>query len=267
MARPVLELESLGVEIDSVPLLRDVSLKMNEGEVLAVIGPNGAGKSTLVRAMCGEQPLSSGHVRFGGCPVQHWDARARARHLAVLPQRSYLNFPFTSAEVVALARTPHSTGAHKDAHLVAEVLEYLDAAHLAHRLYTQLSGGEQQRIQFARVLTQIWHPGDNTRLLLLDEPSAYFDLAHQQLLVKVVHQMAARGVGIVLVLHDLNLAISCADRIAVLCCGELRALGPVHQVLTEALIRDVFGIETQVASDHQSGLPYVRLLVPGELEK
>ncbi|MBC6428077.1 MAG: heme ABC transporter ATP-binding protein [Cellvibrionales bacterium] len=259
MPDPILELESVSVTAGTTVLLRDLSLRLAEAEVLAVVGPNGAGKSTLLRTICGEQRLRSGRVRFNGREIGDWPARTLARHLAVLPQHSVLNFPFTAAEVVALARIPHRTGAAADARLVADVLEFLDATHLAERRYPQLSGGEQQCIQLARVLAQIWQPADQPRLLLLDEPAAHFDLAHQERLLRTVAALAGAGVSIVLVVHDLNLAIACADRLAVLGGGELRALGPPGELLSKSLIRDCFGIDAQLLTDRDSGLPYVRL--------
>jgi ABC-type hemin transport system ATPase subunit len=163
-------------------LLNDVSLAFNPGEVLALIGPNGAGKSTLLKAVAGELTPTTGVVELEQKPLAAWSLQERARRRAVLPQHSMLDFPFTVLEVVLLGRSPHGGGASVHDHYIArQALAAVEAAHLEQRLYPTLSGGERQRVQLARVLAQIWEPlPDGTaRYLLLDEPTASLDLAHQ----------------------------------------------------------------------------------------
>ena len=265
----MLNLSAVSVNIEGVTLLDHIDLNIGAGQVTAIVGPNGAGKSTLVKAISGEQKLSSGEVRFQNQQLANWEPNELARHMAVLPQRSVLNFSFTAREVVELARTPHNTGIIEDADIVEGVLSYLDAKHLADRLYPNLSGGEQQRIQLARVLAQIWIPSDSLpdagqdRLLLLDEPSSYFDLAHQQLLVQLVKELSTKGITIVLVLHDLNMAIRCADNMAVLCCGQLHAFGKADEVLDKQCIEDVFGVKAQFIVDSDSGQKHIGLNYEG----
>ena len=256
----MLKVSDLTVQVRSTKILEDISLDISSGEVLAVVGPNGAGKSTLLRAIVDEQPLTSGEILFHDQKLSDWEDQARARHLAMLPQKSTLNFPFTGFEVVSLSRTPHSTGLKADHKIVSEVLDYLDANHLADRVYTQLSGGEQQRIQLARILAQVWEPQEKDRLLLLDEPSSSFDLAHQQILITAIQKLASDGVGIVVILHDLNMALACAHKIAVLCCGQLRALGCPKEVLTESLLKEVFEANTRILTDSVSGQKFVGLI-------
>lgn len=255
----MLRLNSIGVQIGAVRLLDQIDLEVPAGQVMAVVGPNGAGKSTLIKAIAGEQALTNGSISFHDRAIEHWPAQQLARHMAVLPQRSILTFPFTGREVVELSRTPHATGIVEDNTIVDEVLGYLDASHLADRFYTHLSGGEQQRIQLARVLAQIWRPSESSRLLLLDEPSSYFDLAHQQLLVQLVRELSDKNIAILVVLHDLNLAMSCADTIAVLCCGQLHACGPAEQVLDEKCIEQVFGVSARFIVDAATGQRHIGL--------
>lgn len=264
MTTPLLQVTSVGVQIEGAQLLSDISLDVNAGEVLAIIGPNGSGKTTLLRAMVAEQALSTGSVSFRGKAITDWHSRELAQSLAVLPQKSVLNFPFTGREVVALARTPHNTGQKIDQRIVNQVLDYLDAGYLADRLYPRLSGGEQQRIQLARVLAQIWAGSDPSgaeqpRLLMLDEPSSYFDLAHQQMLVELVHQLAERSIAVVVVLHDINMAMACADRIAVLNCGRLVAFGKTDQVITPDLLESVFSVKAKFMRDADTGHRFMAL--------
>lgn len=260
MSHPLLEILSLSVEIERVPILSDISLEVKTGEVLALVGPNGSGKTTLLKAISGELALKAGSVQLDDKPFNQWNPRELAQRVAILPQKSVLNFPFTGREVVALGRTPHETGQEIDKYIIDEVLDYLDAGYLADRLYPNLSGGEQQRIQLARVLVQIWTSDEGAsgatnspKLLLLDEPSSYFDLAHQQMLVELVQELAQRNIAVLIVVHDLNLALACADRIAVMSCGRLIKCGAAADVITPALIRDVFSVNSTIIEDPETG--------------
>lgn len=255
----VLDARSVGINIEGVDLLADVSLDMLPGEVVALVGPNGSGKSTFLKSISGELKLSSGDISFNNRALASWTRQNLAQHMAVLPQQSVLNFPFTGREVVSLARTPHDTGNQVDKRIVEEVLDYLDAEYLGNRFYPRLSGGEQQRIQLARVLAQIWEEADQPRLLLLDEPSSYFDLAHQQMLIELVHELAARNIAVLIVLHDINMAMACADRIAVLSCGRLRAFGKTDEVITTGLLKAVFSVEASFVVDPKTGDRFMAL--------
>ncbi len=250
---PLLQIDAATVDIGDVRLLDRVSLSLEPGEVMALVGPNGAGKSTLIRAISGEQPLSSGQIIFHGQAMQDWPLSSLAVHAAFMPQQSVLAFPFTAREVVALGRIPHSSGYLVDTQVVDEVLDRLDVRHLADRIYPRLSGGERQRVQLARVLAQIWNPAKKTRLLVLDEPTSNFDLAHQQLVINLLRDVASQGISVLVVMHDLNLALSCADRIALLCCGQLQAVGQPESVLTEANIRQGFGVNARFVEDGSTG--------------
>ena len=175
-----LRAEQLGLRVSGTPLVSDVDLEVAAGSVTVMLGPNGAGKSSLLRLMVGDLAPSQGRALLHGEDVRAIASAERARSLAVLPQHSLLNFPFTSAEVVMLGRTPHDTGASRDARIVEEALEAVDGSYLSQRIYTELSGGEKQRVHLARVLAQVWEPLNGREcFLVLDEPTSSFDLAHQ----------------------------------------------------------------------------------------
>lgn len=237
-------------------LVNDVNCEVSKGEILAIIGPNGAGKSTLLKAI-------SGDVNFTGeliTPALSQDNALRARQLAVLPQFSLLNFPYRVHEVVALGRIPHATGATRDNDIINQALELMDIAYLTERLYPDLSGGEKQRVQLARVLAQIWHEDDaenKTRLLLLDEPTTALDLGHQQDLMRVIKAFAKQGVAVVMVLHDINLAAQYADKLLALLCSETLAYGTVDHVIQKPIIDKLFGIEADIIKHPNSGKPLV----------
>ena len=248
----------LSLRIGEFPLLDDVDLAVEPGKVTAVLGPNGAGKTSLLRVLVGELTPDRGEVRLNQRGFHEWLAVERARTLAVLPQHSLLNFPFTAEEVVMLGRTPHDTGATQDRAIVGEALRAVDGDYLSDRVYTQLSGGEKQRVHLARVLAQVWEPSPlGHRYLVLDEPTSSFDLAHQQLTLDIVKSLAVREVGILMVIHDLNLAARCADQMVLLQCGAIVASGSPEEVLVADIIRQVFQVDAKIGTHPVSGKPLV----------
>ncbi len=250
--------ENLSLHLSGFDLLRNIDLTLEAGKVNVLVGPNGAGKSSLLRVLTGEIKPSKGDVRINQQQLNDWSMQDRANLLAVLPQHSDLNFPFTAAEVVGLGRIPHKTGYAKDQAIIAEALALVDASYLQRRLYTQMSGGEKQRVQLARVLAQIWEPSDlGEQFLVLDEPTAAFDLSHQQLTLSIVRQFAARGVGVLMVLHDLNLAARCADNLVVVNGGSIEASGAPDEVLTKELIYKVFDVQSVIAKHPVANSPLV----------
>jgi iron complex transport system ATP-binding protein len=239
-------------------LLRDISLRLEAGSVLALAGPNGAGKSSLLRLIAGDFSPSAGELRFRDRPLHSWSQEALARHLAFLPQMSLLNFPYTVEEVILLGRIPHDTGRRRDLEIAEEVMRLTDTSALANRLYTRLSGGEKQRTQLARVFAQA--AGATTldgQLLLLDEPTSALDLAHQQQVLEAVRVLADRGCAIVLAIHDLNLAATVAEQLLVLDQGRQVAHGSPETVLNPSMLRSVFGVEVTVGRHPTAGHPMI----------
>jgi iron complex transport system ATP-binding protein len=250
----------VGLTVGGARLLDGVTLDLHPGELLAVVGPNGAGKSTLVRLLSGESAPSAGRVELEGSPLATWPARELARRRAVLPQRSSLSFAFSALHVALLGRTPHAGRSRPadDLFIAREALRAAQADHLRHRSYPTLSGGEQQRVQWARVLAQIWEPpAAGARYLLLDEPTAALDLAHQLHILRTAREVARSGVALLAVLHDLNLAARFADRILLLSRGRRAALGTPREVLCAEILAPAFGLEVLVTTHPGDGLPLV----------
>ncbi len=233
----------LGLCAGGRDLLRDVSIEVAAGEVLALVGPNGAGKSTLLRALAGEIRAREGQVCCDGIPIAGWEPLLLARRRAVVSQHAALAFPMRAAEVVALGRLPwHGTPqAAQDDAATAAALGAAGVAALARQVYATLSGGERQRVQVARALAQL-HGAPQPAALLLDEPTASLDARHRVELLGLLRRLAAQGFAVLVVLHDLNEAAFVADRVAVLAETRLAALGATREVLRPALLEQVYGV-------------------------
>ncbi len=253
----LITLENVGFRVASRSLLNALNLSIHSGELCMLVGPNGAGKSTLLGVLAGDLAPTQGQRLTPAW--SHTAPSWLARHRAVLPQQSSLNFDFSVEEVVALSRTPHASGAQRDRAIVHEALAAMDVADLADAAYTRLSGGERQRVQLARVLAQVWEAVDDApRLLLLDEPTAALDLAHQRQLMRVLGDLVAaagNALGVVAVIHDLNLAAAYAQRVICLNHGQVAADGTPQQVLNAALVNDVFSCEVRVLNHPDTGRP------------
>ena len=157
-----------------------------------------------------------------------------------------------------MGRIPHDTGVVRDRDIVVAALSAVDGIHLANRIYTQLSGGEKQRVHLARVLAQIWEQdSEGERFLVLDEPTSSLDLAHQHLTLNVVHELARKGVGILMVVHDLNLAARCADQMLLMLCGRVVYSGTPEQVLKQEYVSEVFQVDARIGTHPVSGRPLV----------
>ena len=261
MTPPVLAAAGLGYAASGRWLVRDGSLALAPGRLTVVVGPNGAGKSTLVKLLSGELKPAAGEVRYASMPAGAVPPWRLACLRAVLPQASRLAFPFTVAEIVRIGQDGIGRGLgrrERDA-LVAAAMARADVAHLAPRDYQTLSGGEQQRAQFARVLAQV-AAGRGiaaAQVLLLDEPTASLDLRHQLALLEEAARLARDGLAVLAVLHDLNLAAAYADELVVMREGAVAARGLPGDVLTDALVRDVFGVDLAVGAVPEGGRPFV----------
>lgn len=244
-------------------LVHSVNLRVPAGEVVALVGPNGAGKSTLLKVMSADLTPSSGTVTIGDRPLGHYTGAALAQLRAVVPQHATLDFDFQVHEVVTMGRAPwHGASATSSEFAVVEgALALVGLSDLAGRSYPSLSGGEQQRVHMARALAQLWPSSSADAsprgVLLLDEPVASLDPQHQHRTLQLARAVAATGVAVLVVLHDLNLAVQYADHIALLCGGRLRSMGPAHSVLNAELLSDVYGTPFDVVPHPCADCPLV----------
>lgn len=259
----VMHAESITVRAGEKTLLHDVSLTLRAGSITALLGPNGAGKSTLLKVFSGSLVPSSGSVRFHGKPLPAWTPRECARKRAVLLQDFHLPFAFTVEDVAGMGRYPHAAYARtaeagRENDIVRSCLEAADLLPLRRRFYPTLSGGERQRVHWARVLAQL-DPATPPRgkCLLLDEPTASLDLAHQHALLARARALALQGVAVLVILHDLNLAARYADTLVLLKTGRVAAAGDPASVMTPPVLRAIYEVDVGVMPHPEDGLPWM----------
>lgn len=227
-------------------LIETVDFSAQGGSFTVVIGPNGAGKSTLLRVLCGELTPSQGEILLHGRPLGTIPAWQLAHSRAVMPQASDLSFPFTAFEVAGLGVEGIGRGLSRSdrRRFVLDALAQADIAHLAGRNYQTLSGGERQRVHFARVLAQLQagRTVEARQVLFLDEPIASLDLKHQLALLEAAKSLARKGLSVVAVLHDLQLAAGFADELVLMHEGRPVTRGKPEAVLTPARLSGIFGV-------------------------
>jgi len=221
---------------DGVDLLTDVEIDLEQGRLHAVIGENGAGKTTLLDVLSGDLKLTSGWVKYGDRSLEKFPVAELARRRAYLRQHHNLEFGFKVIDVIRLGRLPFSP----DDQLINEVMAALTLEDLRERDYTSLSGGEKQRVQIARVLAQVWRP--EQMICFLDEPLAALDLRYQHQLLAVLRKLAAKGLTVVMVMHDPQFASKYTDRQILLKSGQVLAQGVADVVFSEANMTEAFGV-------------------------
>lgn len=226
--------------------------------MLGVIGPNGAGKSSLLHCIAGGITPNAGEIMFNCTQLATMKSVQRARCLAMQVQHSVLSFPFSVEEVILLGRTPHASGQAADRVILQEVMKATDTSELRDRPYTQLSGGEKQRVQLARAVAQVWREEDSPqRLLLLDEPNSALDLSHQRMIMELVKQLTGHGCAVVVATHDFNLLSPHADQLLVLREGTQFSHGLPGGVLTASMFREVFDVNVSIQQHPGNGAPLV----------
>lgn len=245
----MLRVKNISYSISGKQILNEVSFDAFPGELLVILGNNGAGKSTLLKAVCNELKHSHGTILIDGRDADEYTTEELALKRAVLKQHTQVNLPFLAKEIVMMGRYPHFKNKETatDHDVVRMAIEKAGITHLAEQNYLTLSGGEQQRVQLARVLAQVENARENfTQYLLLDEPVSSLDISHQHNTLKLAKQFAQKGNVVIAVLHDLNLAAMYADRILLLRSGEVLSAGTPQEVLNNDTISQTFGFPAYV---------------------
>lgn len=237
-------------------ILDDVDFTAEPGEVTAIVGPNGSGKTSLMRVMTGEE-TAQGQIHLNGIAVTRANAHQLAAIRGVLPQFTRVAFPFTASEII---RIGHQSGVHAaENHIAEQALEAVGLSGFGPRYIQELSGGEQQRVQLARVMAQVWQPvlDGQPCWLFLDEPVASLDIGHQLSIMQLARDFALRGGGVVVVMHDLNLTAMYADRIVLMQAGQARQTGTPADVLTDRVLSDAYGCAIRASTTPTSHIPYI----------
>jgi iron complex transport system ATP-binding protein len=252
----MLEARNISINYGAREVVADVSLRAKPGEIIAIIGPNGAGKSTLLRTLNGTLRATRGEILLEGKPLRSYARRAVAMRVAVVAQEADLRFPVTVMEFVLGGRYAWSSAwgweSEHDVEIARGILRETELESFEARLMNELSGGERQRAVLARALAT------EAKVLLLDEPTANLDLAHQAAMLRLVRARChSRERAAVVVTHDVNLAAEFADRVLLLKNGREIAIGPPRAVLTEELLRTVFGLEVLVDAHPVTGAPRI----------
>jgi iron complex transport system ATP-binding protein len=242
-------------------VLNDISFSIDKGHFFIIIGPNGSGKSTLLKLLAGLLPVQSGRIDLLSHPIGDYTTRHLARQIAYVPQNVVVEFPFSVTQVVLMGRAPHlgplGFEGPADFELARKAMQTTDVEHLARRRMDQLSGGEQQRVFIARAICQ------QPQVVLLDEPTAALDLAHQARVMDLMESLKSeQGVTVVMISHDLNLAAMYADQVLLLSKGNLTRIGSPEQVLEYTLLEKVYGCTVVVDESPLGKYPRVHL-VPG----
>lgn len=235
----------INVSLAGKPVLKRVNMQAHAGHLTMIAGPNGSGKTTLLRAMTQETPYS-GRISLDDADIASLKGWQLAARRGVLPQSSRVAFPFTVLEIVRLGMMSNAQAAPETR--ASEALAHVGLAGFESRFYQELSGGEQQRTQLARVLCQVWDPVglEGPRWLFLDEPVSSLDIGHQLEVMDLMADYAKRGGGVIAVMHDLNLTAMYADQVVLLANGGCVAAGPPKAVLTDALLSAAYACDVQV---------------------
>lgn len=256
----MIEAHDVAVSIGRNRIVSDIDFDMRPGQLAAIVGPNGSGKTTFMRALSGDLPYM-GSISINGhalASLKPWEVAAMR---AVLPQAAALSFPFTVREIVKLGLLGGRSGVlpGEDERLPERALARVDLEGVGGRFYQELSGGEQQRVQLARVLCQVWAPvlEGKPRYLFLDEPVSSLDIKHQLIIMDIARDFARRGGGVVAILHDLNLTAMYADRVYVMHKGRLAAAGSPSDVLSDDLMSRVFECRLRVGALPAGNTPFI----------
>ena len=242
--------DSISATINGTKLLSDISLEIIPGEVLALVGPNGAGKSTFLSVLAGDIKPEEGEIFYNRRNISELTIKERSKCRSVMAQAVPIILDFCVKDIVDMGWVyqDHGLCIEQFQSAVEQTIATCDIGSLLNRRFNTLSGGEQKRVHFARALLQLWRPenSEEPRYLMLDEPLANLDIKHEISMLRVIREAAASGIGVLVVLHNLNLAAKFADKIALLNNGKIVGLGLPEDVLSTQSLSSVYGVPVNV---------------------
>lgn len=251
------EVSHLTLRVRDKVILSDVNLAIRPGTFTAIVGPNGAGKSSMLKVMAHEHQRYQGEITINGKEVKSYTPKELSKVRAVLPQHTTMQFAFTTQQIVMLGRHASTHMQKENLSIVEEVLERTALQSLKDRNYLTLSGGEKQRVQLARVLAQVWDETLYPRYILLDEPTSSMDIAQQQNIFSLAKAVCERNIGVMAIVHDLNMAAQFADHLYFLRNGKIVAHGEAEKVFTKSNIEETFCCRVNVYRDPCNNCPYI----------
>lgn len=237
-----IKFSDLSVSIGGQQIIKSLSASIKAGSITAIIGPNGSGKTTLLSALVGLRKIT-GEVKLGEDNIYDMPSKIRAQKIGYLPQKNEVNWNVSVSNLVKFGAMPYNLTGQKNSDSIEKAIDLTNISHLTNRKAMDLSGGELSRALFARVLA------GNPEWVMLDEPMAHLDLAHQLDMIDLLKSIKANGKNIVIILHDLHQAAQLADNIIIMKDGLIDSQGPTSEVLNLAMLKRVFGIKAQIIND------------------
>lgn len=252
----MIKVKNINFRIGTRNILNDVSFNIPVGKITALLGANGAGKSTIVKLISKEIKPQSGNIFYNELEVNQINTYQLSKIRAVMSQHSHIIFPFSVFEIVELGAISHESTVKKD-EIIKDVMQLTNTWCLKDKLIHQLSGGEKQRVHFARVLLQIWESTSYPRYLILDEPTSSMDIAQQHYLLEIANNLKEKNIGILAVMHDLNLAIEYADNLVLLKEGKLIKAGEKSSVIQKKYLDETYNYPLHIINNPINNQPLI----------
>lgn len=257
----MLEAKNISFNVGKKVILRDISTSFPPGKLTVILGPNGSGKSSLIKVLSGVIKKYKGEVLIKNQDIISFSELERAKFRSVLLQSIEVSLPFKVQEIVMLGRYPYirRQTTNRDNEICFSALKTCGVSHLKNAIYANLSGGEKQRVQFARILAQIGYDNKEIpKILFLDEPTNSLDIKHQISLLDIAKDFAKKGNTVIVVLHDLNLAMDYAEHIIFLKEGSKIAEGKKEEVMTESFLKKIYEIEIEIFEDKTTNKKFIK---------